>query len=158
MTPKQEAYCQAVASGLSPADAAAKAGYGITNIGKQIGRLNTNPEVQKRISILMAAKGIPHNVVVAISKDTQEKIEAEAKQNKTALEFLRDTYNNPNNDIKVRVQAALGALPYEEAKIAPKGKKEEQVDNAKTATKSGKFATLGYQTTLDGDGFNQLAS
>ena len=61
------------------------------------------------------------------------------------LEFLESVYADPVEDMALRVNAAKAALPYVHGKVAEKGKKETKAEDAKNATKSGKFGTLNNQ-------------
>lgn len=147
MTPKQEAYCHAVADGLEPIEAVKQAGWNPAHATRQVHRMENNSEVQMRIAELKAIKHIQNKQRQGKPVST-DKLPAAAVQTVNALEFLSNTYNDAAQPMKVRVQAAIAALPYEEAKIAPKGKKEGAADDAKKATTSGKFATLSNQTDM----------
>ena len=58
------------------------------------------------------------------------------------LEFLKEVWKNNDLDLDVRLSAARSALQYVHVKVAEKGKKESQVDDAKAAaTGGGKYAT-----------------
>lgn len=147
MTPKQEAYCHAVADGLEPIDAVKKVGYNPAHATRQVYRLDNNSEVQLRIAELMAIKHIQSKQRQGKPVST-DKLSAPVARTVNALDFLCTTYNDAGQPMKVRVQAAVAALPYEEAKIAPKGKKEGAMDNAKKATTTGRFATLSNQSDM----------
>lgn len=145
LTPKQEAYCHKVADGLKPLDAVKAVGYNPEHASRQVNRLEKNTAVQNRIVELKAIKHIQAKDKDKPSSDALPKRVAEKVK---ALDFLCETYNDATQPMKVRVQAAVAALPYEEAKVAPKGKKEDAKDTAKQATQSGKFATLSNQRDL----------
>ena len=147
MTPKQEAYSHAVADGLDPIEAAKSVGYNPQYITRQVYRLENNAEVQKRIAELKAVKHIQQKQREGKPVSTDNLPPIVAKKVK-ALDFLCTTYNDASQPMKVRVQAAVAALPYEEAKVAAIGKKEQSKDDAKKATTSGRFATLSNQPDL----------
>lgn len=147
MTPKQEAYCHAVADGLEPIEAVKKVGYNPEHATRQVHRMDNNTEVQTRIAELKAIKHIQAKQQQGKNVSV-DKLPTNVARTVNALDFLSNTYNDAAMPMKVRVQAAVAALPYEEAKIAPKGKKEGVIEGAKGATKSGKFATLSNQTDL----------
>jgi phage terminase small subunit len=61
-------------------------------------------------------------------------------ENLTPLEYMLKVMNDPNEDIKRRVKAAIAALPFCHAKATEgKGKKQKQEIRA-TAAGAGKFA------------------
>jgi len=147
MTPKQEAYCHAVADGLEPIDAAKKAEYNPEHASRQAYRMDNNPEIQTRIAQLKAFNHI-HSMRKQGKDISTDTLTPQVGSIVNALDFLATTYNDIGQPIKVRVQAAVAALAYEEAKIAPKGKKEGAVDDAKKATTTGRFATLSNQPDM----------
>ena len=63
----------------------------------------------------------------------------------TRLQNNPAVYRNPANKIGNRISAAAIVIPFEEAKVAPVGKKEGAIDDAKDKTTSGKFATFSNQ-------------
>lgn len=60
---------------------------------------------------------------------------------KTAMEFLEDIINDPTADKITRVNAAKALLPFQEKKVASSGKKDQQADAAKEASK-GRFGAM----------------
>ena len=63
----------------------------------------------------------------------------------TAHEFLKGLYQDAAEDVRVRIQAAVAALPYEEAKLMPKGKRGDKaapggVDKAAGPSRFGALA------------------
>lgn len=143
---RQELYCQYVADGMSEADAVRKAGYSVkgSSVTIQVARLANNQAVQKRIIEIKAAKLVQQSDGEPIT-DLPDDCNPELLKTMSAIEFLRATFRNPANKMALRLSAAATVLPYEEAKIAPKGKKEDAVDNAKQAASTGKFATFSNQ-------------
>ena len=147
MTPKQERFCQARARGVPVYQAMEEAGYKSTsesNAKRQLANLEKDEKIHDRIKELKAA-----SLIKELDDKRQEKISeapAPTKSKKMgALDFLSQTYNDPLQDIKIRINAAVAALPYEEMKPAPMGKKEGAIEGAKQATTSGKFATFSKQ-------------
>lgn len=149
---RQEMYCQYVADGMSPQDAVRKAGYSVkgSSVSIQVARLAENKAVQKRIIELKATKlvreadGESIDTIEGLGDDDNP----ELLKTMSAIEFLRAVYRNPANKIGNRINAAATVIPYEEAKVAPKGKKEAEINSAKEATTSGKFATFSNQQDI----------
>lgn len=146
---RQEAYCQYVADGMGEADAVRKAGYSVkgSSVTIQVARLQENKAVQKRIIELQATKLVRESNSEALN-ELPEDCNPELLKTMSAIEFLRATYRNPANKMAIRLSAAATVIPYEEAKVAPKGKKEDAIDSAKEATTSGKFATFSNQQDI----------
>ena len=143
---RQEMYCQYVADGMSEQDAVRKAGYSVkgSSVTIQVTRLQNNPTVQKRIVELKAAKLVSESDGQPID-DLPDDCNPALLKTITAIDFLRAVYRNPANKIGNRISAAAIVIPFEEAKVAPKGKKEDAIDSAKEATITGKFATFSNQ-------------
>lgn len=143
---RQELYCQYVADGMSEADAVRKAGYSVkgSSVTIQVARLAENKAVQKRIIELKATRLVREAGDEAM-EGLPDDCNPELLKTMSSIEFLRAVYRNPENKIGIRLSAAATVLPYEEAKVAPKGKKEDAVDNAKQAASTGKFATFSNQ-------------
>lgn len=148
---RQEMYCQYVADGMSEQDAVRKAGYSVkgSSVTIQVTRLQNNPTVQKRIVELKAAKLVSESDGQPID-DLPDDCNPALLKTITAIDFLRAVYRNPANKIGNRISAAAIVIPFEEAKVAPKGKKEGAIDDAIEATTTGKFATFSNQQDLLG--------
>lgn len=144
LTKKREAYCQHRAGGLEPIDAAKAAGYSSENAKHQAWRLENSEHIERRVTELKAAALVK---LADAKADTDGQTKA-VKQRVTAIEFLRDIYNDIKQPVKIRIQAATSALPYEEAKPAAVGKKEQARNSASSVAKSGNFATLENQVDL----------
>lgn len=146
---RQELYCQYVADGMSEPDAVRKAGYSVkgSSVTIQVSRLQNNPAVQKRIIELKAAKLVSESDGEPIT-DLPDDCNPELLKTMTSIEFLRSVFRNPANKMAIRLSAAATVIPYEEAKVAPKGKKEDAIDGAKEASMSGKFATFSNQQDI----------
>lgn len=143
---RQELYCQYVADGMSEPDAVRKAGYSVkgSSVTIQVQRLAENKAVQKRIVELKATRLVREADGEPI-EDLPDDCNPELLKTMSSIEFLRAVYRNPANKMGERLNAAATVVPYEEAKVAPKGKKEDAIDSAKEATITGKFATFSNQ-------------
>lgn len=146
-----EIYCKMMAKGADYIDALAAAGYKVDNedsARRQKRNLDKNSKIQSRIKELVAYyKENPERKDAPIDAMTPAPTPGGKM---SAREYLESVINDIEQDQKSRIQAAVALLPYEEAKIAPKGKKEGAKDTAKQATTSGKFATLGNQAEFLG--------
>lgn len=146
LTPKQEMYCKHIADGLGELEAVKATGYNADHAARQLHRLKSNPEVEKRIIELKAIAHI-QGLDAGMSHQQADLTPAVAEQ-VSSMEFLRSTFSDPRQPMKIRLAAAIAVLPYEEAKVAAKGKKEDAIDSAKQATASGKFATFSNQVDM----------
>lgn len=146
-----EIYCRCIALGMTPAQALSEAGYKTDkpdSVRRQHDNLQKRAPIQNRIKELKQYfDDNPH-----LAKPITEPDDAKPAVQKqlSAKEYLLQTLNDVGQEPKLRLQAAMALLPYEEAKIAPKGKKEDAKDVAKTATTTGKFATMDYQADFFG--------
>ena len=73
---------------------------------------------------------------------------AEVVELVNALHFFQTVYKNPAKSMKDRISCATIAIQYEEPKPAPIGKKAQNKLDAKTATNTGRFATLNNQPDM----------
>ncbi len=146
---RQELFCQYVADGMAETDAVRKAGYSTkgSSVTIQVTRLQNNPAVQKRIVELKAARLVSESDGEPIT-DLPDDCNPQLLKTMTSIEFLRAVYRNPANKIGNRISAAAIVIPFEEAKVAPVGKKEGAIDGAKEKTTSGKFSTFSNQQGL----------
>ena len=146
-----EIYCRCIALGMTPAQALTEAGYKTDkpdSVRRQHDILQKRASIQTRIKELKQHfEDNPH-----LAKPITEPDDAKPSVQKqlSAKEYLLQTLNDAGQEPKLRLQAAMALLPYEEAKIAPQGKKEGVKAVAKTATTSGKFATMDHQADLCG--------
>lgn len=141
---RQEAYCQNVAEGLDDLEAMADAGYKAknrANAERSLKNLKENEAIQNRIVELKA-------ISLLESGESPEGEIAEVVELVNALHFFQSVYKNPAKSMKDRISCATIAIQYEEPKPAPIGKKEQGKLDAKTATNSGRFATLNNQPDL----------
>lgn len=144
LTKRQEAYCQNVAEGLDDLEAMADAGYKAknqANAERTLKNLQDNEAIQNRIIELRA-------INLLESGESPEGENAEVVELVNALHFFQTVYKNPAKSMKERIACAAIAIQYEEPKPAAIGKKEQGKVNAKTATNTGKFATLNNQPDM----------
>ncbi|MGP5203690.1 hypothetical protein ACTXKB_13120 [Psychrobacter aquimaris] len=144
LTKRQEAYCQNVAEGLDDLDAMADAGYKAksqANAERSLKNLKDNEAVQNRITELRA-------INLLESGESPEGESAEVIELVNALHFFQTVYKDRSKSMKDRISCATIAIQYEEPKPAAIGKKEQGKRDAKTGTKSGRFATLNNQPDM----------
>ena len=160
LTAKSKAFAQAVVDGMSNKDAAISAGYSEKTAMQQGSKLAKLPEVIAYIEKLTSAKKLtsskekPTGNVQVVKV---EKIESGPEQvhgqfvgrdevaigsHEDPLEYLKSVWMDDQADGKLRLDAAKAGLPYVHGKVADKGKKQTQEEEARAAAKSGgKFAT-----------------
>ncbi len=144
LTKRQEAYCQNVAEGLDDLEAMADAGYKAknqANAERSLKNLKENEAIRNRIIELRA-------INLLESGESSEGEVAEVVELVSALHFFQTVYKNPGKSMKDRISCATIAIQYEEPKPAAIGKKEQGKIDAKTATNTGRFATLGNQPDM----------
>lgn len=167
LTAKSKAFAQAVVDGMSNKDAAISAGYSEKTAMQQGSKLAKLPEVIAYIAKLKADKKLTskdEKLTSSKSKPSSnvqvvkvEKIESDPEQAhgqfvgrdeiaigapEDPLEYLKTVWMNEQEDPKLRLDAAKAAMPYIHGKVAEKGKKQTQEEEAHAAAKSGgKFAT-----------------
>lgn len=167
LTAKGKAFAQAVADGMSNKDAAISAGYSEKTAMQQGAKLSKNPEIIAYIEMLTSAKKLtPKSKKLTSEKPNQntavqvvkvEKIESGPEQahgqfvgrdeiaigsHEDPLEYLKSVWMDKEQDEELRVACAKAALPYVHGKVADKGKKQTQEEQAHAAaTGGGKFAT-----------------
>ena len=167
LTAKSKAFAQAVVDGMSNKDAAISAGYSEKTAMQQGSKLAKLPEVITYIAKLKADKKLtPKSKKLTSEKPEQsnpiqvvkvEKIESGPEQahgqfvgrdeisrgaKDDPLEYLKSVWTDEGEDPKLRLDAAKAAMPYIHGKVAEKGKKQTQEEEAHAAAKSGgKFAT-----------------
>ena len=151
LTDKQKRYARCVADGLSPHDAAIKAGCKSHDAArKYVTDMSKRQNVQDYIAKLIAID----TLMPTADSNTQNPLDGEAaiqpKKHESPLEYLTAVFNNACGlySPKERISAAIALLPYTEQKLAATGKKEDQIDNAKIKSESGRFATLGNQMDI----------
>lgn len=139
-----ETYCKMMAQGLPFMDALKAAGYKtdkIESAKRQQRNLEKDTAIQHRIKEL---KQYYQNNPERLSPEAV----ATQKQQMTAEQYLTAVLNDPEQEPKMRMEAAKALLPYQESKMAQKGKKEDALDTAKNKSETGRFATLSHQTDM----------
>ena len=155
---KHHAFARAVANGLSPKEAAIKAGYSEKTALQSGSRLKRNEDIQAliehykqqkqptktqtRLSIPQHNQNEPHGFdVSAIQErflDGDGAVSALDNINTDdPLEFLIEAMKSPGLDDKSRLDAAKAALPYKHGKVGDKGKKETKAEIAQAAAAKG---------------------
>lgn len=149
LSEKMKKFAQAVVDGLSNKEAAISAGYAEKTASQAGSKLRKDPEIIVHIEKLKADKEgrsltSEKPKVKAIETSSYEDEDPIEDQYSTddPLDFLINVMKNGGNEMMLRVNAARAALPYVHGKVAEKGKKESQADDAKAAaTGGGKYAT-----------------
>lgn len=132
LTLKKRLFADAVKKGASNTEAAVIAGYSEKTAPQAGSRLVKDPDV---ITYLAATAETEKQVAAGA---------AHVKRNVTdPREALIELLNDP--DKKLVMEAAKTLMPYYYCKLENSGKKETQKANAKSATSTGRFATLGNQ-------------
>lgn len=164
ITQKQEAYAKNVASGMDFHTAALEAGCkNHESARKFVADMAKRENVQARIAELKKVQNAlgQDNGLGQDSQNNQnnqdEPTDAvpnapQAAKYETPLGFLTAVFNNTNGlyTPKERINAAIALLPYTEQKLAQTGKKEDALDNAKSKSEHGRFATLSNQSDMFG--------
>lgn len=150
LTAKQERYARLVASGKDFHTSALEAGCkNHESARKFVADMAKRENVQAFIAELKKVQS-------GLGQDRQDKPTAtvqnapHAPKYETPLEFLTAVFNNVDRlySPKERISAAIALLPYTEQKLAQTGKKEDAMDNAKTKSENGRFATLSNQADM----------
>lgn len=142
LTAKKKAFAQAKHDGADNKEAAIFAGYSPETASQAGSRLAKDPDVvayieRLKINTEVKAETKPEPRPIITKKDIET-----AGSRADPLKFLEEIWTDPVEDMKLRMDAAKAALPYFHGKVAEKGKKESQADDAKAAaTGGGKYAT-----------------
>lgn len=142
LTAKKKAFAQAKHDGADNKEAAIFAGYSPETASQAGSRLAKDPDViahieRLKINTEVKADSKPEPRPIITKKDIET-----AGSRADPLRFLEEIWTDPVEDMKLRMDAAKAALPYFHGKVAEKGKKESQADDAKAAaTGGGKYAT-----------------
>ncbi len=147
LSEKMKKFAQAVVDGLSNKEAAISAGYAEKTASQAGSKLRKEPEIIVHIEKLKADKegrsltSEKPKVKPAYTYENDSPLGDEDQAKDDPLQFLIDVMNK-SDDMFMRFNAAKAALPYVHGKVADKGKKESQADDAKAAaTGGGKYAT-----------------
>ena len=167
LTVKKKAFAQAKYDGADNKQSAIFAGYSPESASQAGSRLAKDPDVIAYIAKLKAGKKLTSKDEKLTSSKPKpssnvqvvkvEKIESGPEQAhgqfvgrdeiaigapEDPLEYLKTVWMNEQEDPKLRLDAAKAAMPYIHGKVADKGKKQTQEEEAHAAAKSGgKFAT-----------------
>lgn len=140
LTPKQARYAQLVADGLDYHTAAMDAGCKTTDAARKfVADMAKRPNVQAHIEKLRTVKAQPID-----REATTEQI------HKSPLEYLKAVFNDTSGIYtpKEKITAAVALLPYTEARVAPVGKKEDAIENARENSESSPYATMSHQVDM----------
>ena len=144
LTEKKKMFALAKHKGMDNKNAAISAGCSEKTASAAATRFMKDQDVVDYLERLSSAPNeqVVNHVVKSIATTSNV---VNAKKLSDPLEFLESVYSDPVEDMALRVNAAKAALPYVHGKVAEKGKKETKAEDAKTATSTGKFATLSAQ-------------
>lgn len=150
LTPKQQAFVNAVREGASNKNAAIAAGYAVDSASVAGSRLAKHPDVMAAL----AASGV-NKIVKARSPRSapasgageafEEATEAgfdlaQAMRHSDPKDFLLAVMNDFGSEAKLRVAAAKALMPFVHQRKGDAGKKQDKQDAAKQAG-TGRFGT-----------------
>lgn len=142
LTAKKKAFAQAKHDGANNKEAAIFAGCSPETASQAGSRMAKDPDVVAHIERLKSVKDVNTDVKPDPKPIITKKDIDSAGSRADPLKFLEEIWTDPVEDMKMRMDAAKAALPYFHGKVADKGKKESQADDAKAAaTGGGKYAT-----------------
>lgn len=136
LTHKQRAFVLNKVAGVANRDAA---GYAVAGAAVAADKLMRNPAF--RSAIKAATKD-------HASTAPADKLTMPRDRYDDPLSFLQDVMNHASLPIAMRADAAKQLLPYQHARLGEKGKKETKKENAREASRSGKFSTPKAPPTL----------
>lgn len=136
LTPKQRAFAENKAAGMTNRDAAVAAGYAVAAAGPTAYKLLQLPNV--RAAIKAATKGDHES-----EKAPTNVLRMPREHYKDSKSFLLDVMNLGTIPIAMRADAAKALLPYMHPRMGETGKKETAKENARKIARGrrGKFAT-----------------
>ena len=135
LTDKKRRFADALMSGASQAEAAVTAGYSEKTAKQQGYKLARDPDVRRHIERTEALSG---EKASASEDGRQVNLADLTQQFDDPADFLRWVMNKPDEDMRLRQDAAKTLMPYTHGKIGEVGKKDKQADAAKEAAR-GKF-------------------
>lgn len=118
LTPKQRAFAENKAAGLTNRDAAIAAGYAVAAASPTATKLMAHPGVRSAIKA-----SAPVSVATAPTMPRAKYADA--------MKFLCDVMNHAKLPIAMRAEAAKQLLPYQHARIGETGKKQNAKERAK---------------------------
>lgn len=150
LTPKQQAFVNAVREGASKKNAAIAAGYAADSASAAGSRLAKHPDVMaalaasgvNKIVKAPSTKPAPSNQPDQASDEATEAgfDLAQALRHSDPKDFLLAVMNDFGSDAKLRVDAAKALMPFMHQRKGDAGKKQDKQDAAKQAG-TGRFGT-----------------
>ncbi|OZI36298.1 terminase [Bordetella genomosp. 1] len=144
LTDKKRRFVQALQSGLSGAKAAIHAGYSEKGAAVAASRLMKDKDVVAALGRVNEVNKLKEQ---AAAEGRSVELPDLGKLYSDPLEFLKAVANDPEQDMKLRVDAAKAWVPYVHGKIGEQGKKDAKKQAAKAAT-GGRFAPSSPPTHL----------
>ena len=150
LTPKQQAFVNAVREGASNKNAAIAAGYAVDSASVAGSRLAKHPDVMaalaasgvnKIVKARAARPAPPSDVGEAFEEPTEAGFDlAQALRHGDPKDFLLAVMNDFGSEPKLRVDAAKALMPFMHQRKGDAGKKQDKQDAAKQAG-TGRFGT-----------------
>ena len=142
LTAKKKAFAQAKFDGANNKEAAIFAGCSPETASQAGSRMAKDSDVIAQLERLKNVKDVNRDVKPnpkpIVTKNDIDNVGSQADP----LKFLEEIWTDPVEDMKLRMDAAKAALPYFHGKVADKGKKQSQEEQAHAAAKgTGRFAT-----------------
>lgn len=139
LTKKQRAFVVNKVAGVANRDAAIAAGYSVAGAAVAADKLMRNPAIRTAIKATTKdqASAAPSDKP-AMPRDRYD----------DPMAFLQDVMNHDGLPIAMRADAAKQLLPYQHARLGEKGKKESKKENAREASRGGKFSIPKAPPTL----------
>ena len=136
LTDKKRRFVQALQSGLSGAKAAIHAGYSEKGAAVAASRLMKDKDVQEALGRVNQVNKLKEEAAASGKSISLPDL---GKLYSDPLEFLKAVANDPEQDMKLRVDAAKAWVPYVHGKIGEQGKKDAKKKAAGEAAVGGKF-------------------
>ena len=150
LTPKQQAFVNAVREGASNKNAAIAAGYAADSASAAGSRLAKHPDVMAALSSssvnkIVKARSAPSAQAGESHEAVGEPTEAgfdlsQALRHNDPKDFLLAVMNDFGSEAKLRVDAAKALMPFMHQRKGDAGKKQDKQDAAKQAG-TGRFGT-----------------
>lgn len=147
LTPKQQAFVNAVREGASNKNAAIAAGYAVDSASVAGSRLAKHPDVMAALAapsvnkIVKARPPRSADVGEAFEEATEAGFDlAQAMRHSDPKDFLLAVMNDFGSEAKLRVDAAKALMPFMHQRKGDAGKKQDKQDAAKQAG-AGRFGT-----------------
>lgn len=136
LTDKKRRFVQALQSGLSGAKAAIHAGYSEKGAAVAASRLMKDKDVQEALGRVNQVNKLKEEAAAAGKPVSLPDL---GELYSDPLDFLKAVANDPEQDMKLRVDAAKAWVPYVHGKIADQGKKDAKKKAAGEAVAGGRF-------------------